>query len=306
MEWTADTISQLVLWAFIAAACAYAWHSMRKGWRESEKINRAVDEENRRKAESQEGLAAYWEARRRERNDLKKLILGDLKLIRRGEKRALGPKAVDALFALRKQDGDHPDTLKEWEPVVEGLKGEILDANAAQRLLDDRLYPDALEDEEELTQRIVDGLNRAAGDGNRVEAEVFEAMQALGGLKRRDARKKREEWEVEANNLHREEEEGRTFRAEMVGTARDIIRDTALSLGLSANDLDHLSFDEALKQICTLQSARELAKKPVEEREKIIRELDRADSDERRKVLRELDGGLYNTLNWFRNFVDKG
>jgi hypothetical protein len=86
MEWTADTISQLVLWAFIAAACAYAWHSMRKGWRESEKINRAVDEENRRKAESQEGLAAYWEARRRERNDLKKLILGDLKLIRRGER----------------------------------------------------------------------------------------------------------------------------------------------------------------------------------------------------------------------------
>jgi len=273
--------------------------------RESEKLSRAFDEQIRREAESQERLAAYREARRRERSDLKKLILDDLKLIRRGEKGALGPEAFEAVIALKREEGDHPETLNAWEPLIESLKCEILDTDAAQRLLDDLLYPDALEDEEELTHRISDGLDRATHSG-QIEPAVTEAIQGLRRLKDRDVRKVREEREAEAVERREEKERDRQLREEMKETARDIIRLHAQSLGLSANDFDHLSFDKALIQICTLQSAKELANKPVEERAKILRELDRADSEGRQKIFRELDGGLYDRLFWYQPFFDRG
>src|SRR5271163_172249 len=106
MKFTFDTVAQFGFWALMAVVTANACYSLWKGQRENQKINRAVDEQIRRGAESKERLAAYRETRRRERNKLKSLILEDFNSIRRGDKRALCPKAFEAVIALKKEQGD--------------------------------------------------------------------------------------------------------------------------------------------------------------------------------------------------------
>ncbi|HUZ90433.1 MAG TPA: hypothetical protein VMU78_00810 [Methylocella sp.] len=266
MEWTFDSATPLAIAALIGA---WGWYSFWKKERENQKINRAIEEQIKRKAESKERYTAYLEDRRSKLNNLKRLILDDFKLIRRGEKRSLGPEALVAVIALKKQHGDHPDTLNAWQPVIESLKGEISDADAAQELLDDLLYPDALEDIEELKQRIVNGLNRAA-DNNQIDPTVLEAAQALRKIEARAARKKREEWEAEARELRQQKEQDQKFREAMAEMASKSARNIGRMYGLPIDAFDGLSPEETLIEVRTLRAASELAKKPIDEREEIL------------------------------------
>jgi hypothetical protein len=269
MEWTFDTAESLAMAAFFGL-CAWSFWKM---MRENQEINRASEERFKREVEAKERYAAYLEDRHSKLNNLKRLILDDFKLIRRGEKRSLDPEALDAVIGLKEQQGDHPDTLNAWHPVIESLKGEISDADAAQKLLDNLLYPDALEDAEELKQRIINGLNRAA-DTNQIDATVLEAAQALRKIEVRDARKKREEWEAEARELREQKEQDQKFRdtmSEMASkSARNIGRMYARMYGLPIDTFDGLTPEETLIEVRTLRAASELAKKPIDEREEIL------------------------------------
>jgi hypothetical protein len=205
MEWTFDTVSEIAYWGILGGFIAYVWYSLASRQRESEKYSRAIDEQSRLKEESNERWNAHVAERRRVLNNLKRSILDDFDLIKHGEKRSLGPEAFDAVITLRDEQGEHPDTLNTWEPVIEKLRGEISDADAAQELLDDLLYPDALQDAEELKQRIIKGFDRAAGSSH-IDPAVLEAAQALRKIEARDARKKREEREEEARELRRQKD----------------------------------------------------------------------------------------------------
>jgi hypothetical protein len=264
MEFTFDTVEELGFWALMAVVTASVGYSLWKGQRENEKINRAVEEQIRREAESKERLAAYRETRRRERKSLKTLILDEFKLIRRGDKRALGSEALEAVLALGEQEGNHPETLNEWRPVIECLKGEITDADAARRLLDDLLYPETLEDVEELQKCVRDGLERAGVTG-QIDTSVDDAVQALREVSARDARKKREEWEAEARERCLEKEEDRKFAAVMDESVRGTLRVTALTFGLPSNAFEHLSIDEAWIQIRAIREMQKLSGAALEE-----------------------------------------
>ena len=175
------------------------------------------------------------------------------------------------MIALKEQHGDHPDTLNTWQPVIERLKGEISDADAAQELLDDLLYPDdALEDVEELKQRIVNGLNRAA-DNNQIYPTVLEAAQALRKIEAHAARKIREECEAEARELRQQKEQDQRFREAMAEMASKSARNIGRMYGLPIDAFDGHSPEETLIEVRTLRAASELAKKPIDEREEILK-----------------------------------
>jgi hypothetical protein len=106
-------------------------------------------------------------------------VLDDLKAIARGDKVRLDTEAMDAAKALQMREGEHPETLAAWAPVMDDLTAEnVKDANAIKRRLNELLYPDNLEDLEALKKRQADGLKKLAR-GEGPDSEAVEAAKAL-------------------------------------------------------------------------------------------------------------------------------
>jgi tripartite-type tricarboxylate transporter receptor subunit TctC len=123
-----DTALELVFAVIILAA---AWYSLRKIQKRNDEINRAANERNKRKEEAAERSRIYEENYQREGKALKKRVLDDLKAIGRGEKVRLDPETLRAVKALKIRQGEHPETVAAWAPLIDDLNAEIWDAKAA-------------------------------------------------------------------------------------------------------------------------------------------------------------------------------
>jgi hypothetical protein len=111
-------------------------YSFRKTRKESEKTNRAFDELNRRKEEAAERLRLYEESYQAEGKALKKLVLDDLEALAEGKKDRITLKTVEAVEALQSRQGEHPDTVAAWAPVIEDFRAGVLsDPKAKQAAL---------------------------------------------------------------------------------------------------------------------------------------------------------------------------
>jgi len=246
-----ETILVLLPMLLLVGPGVYAFHKQQK---RHDEINRAVEEQIKRKAEADERIRIYEEEYQREGKVLKKRVLDDLEAIVRGEKRRLDPEALDATKALQMRQGEHPETLAAWTPLMADLSAEIVDAKAMQMRIDDILYPESLEDVEALKKRVVDDLGRvASGDGSRLDPEALEAAKALNEMRARDARRKHEERESEAFERRRQKQSDERFSAAMDEMAKSSARNILRMHGLPETMLDGLPLDEVLARIRALR-----------------------------------------------------
>ena len=257
------------------------WYEFNEKQKKNREINRAIDERNELEAEAKERYRIYDENYQRENRALKKRVLDELKAIARGERLRLDPEALNAAKELGARQGEHPETLQAWAPVMDDLKGEILDPRALQSRIDDLLYPETLEDVEALKKRVRDNLEKLA-DGERLSPEALDAAKALNEIKARDTRRKREEDEAEDLERRLERDKDKKFRAAMDemawGSARNILR----SYGLSETALDGKSLDEVASWLRILRLDRQFEHLPEEERtERVIQEFHKELDQER-------------------------
>lgn len=103
---------------------------------------------------------------------------------------------MDAVKSLQMRQGEHPETMKAWAPVIQYLNGEIHDPRGIQSRLDDLLYPEALGDIEAPKRRVTDDLEKVSrGLKARLAPEALEAARALNEIRARDDRIRRPERE---------------------------------------------------------------------------------------------------------------
>jgi hypothetical protein len=248
------------------------------------------DDRDKRKAEAHERYGIYQENYKREEKAIKKRVLDDLKAIGRGEKVRLDPEALDAVEALKRRYGGHPEVLA-WAPLVAELSAEILDPNGAQRRLDDLLYPETLEDVEALNKLVFDDAQKIIRkEKSRLSPEALDATKALNDIRARDERKRREEEEEKALARRQEREADEQYRAAMDEMARNSTRMIARIYGLPEPELDGLSPHEVLVRVRTLRLLHELEKRPAEERKQLERDLDSEDDTRVNEAIRKLLG----------------
>jgi hypothetical protein len=216
------------------------WYDFNEKQKKNREYSRAIDEQNERKAEADERRRVYEENYQREGRALKKRVLEDLKAIARREKVRLDPAALDAVKALQMRQGEHPETVAAWAPLLADLSAEIIDATAIHNRLDDLLYPETLEDVEVLKKLVVEDLERLE-QGEPLTPEGLAASKALQEIRARDARKKREEREAEALERRLEKEADKRFSAAMEEMARDATRNILRMHGLPDTALEGLS-----------------------------------------------------------------
>jgi hypothetical protein len=144
--WNDFLLTFLVTWLvlfLVAVPVARGLHQKRE---EDDELNRAIDERNKRREEAEEH-------HRHEERAIKKPLLDGLRAIARGDKVRLGPEALDAAKTLRMRYGE----VVAWSLVMDDLSAEnVKDANGIKRRLNELLYPDNLEDLEELKKRVSD------------------------------------------------------------------------------------------------------------------------------------------------------
>lgn len=226
-------------------------------------MNRDIDEQNKRREEADERRRIYEENYQREGRLLKDCILGNLRAIGRGEQMRFSNEALDAVKALQMRQGDHPETLAAWAPLLEDLRAVSLDPRAIQRRFDDLLYPESLEDVQALKKRVMDDLERVSrGEKTNLEPEALDAAKSLNEIRARDARIRREENEAAVQARRLEEVSNRKFSAAMDEMARTSVRNILRMHGLSETALDGLPPHEALKHIRALRLSREVQSKP--------------------------------------------
>lgn len=241
-------VEEVVFWAILLAYLGWALHSFLKETKRREEVGLAIDEEIRRSAKR----AEYEHRYKAMRSALKELILRELTLARYEKRHSLSREALNALIALRAQAGDHPDTLREWEPVLEEFYSDNVDPDKAHQLLDEVLYPETLEDERELTRRVSAGLEQSMVSG-AADQSAIEAARSLRRIQARNARKEREEAEGEARERRRQKELDQKFRDHTDAEARKSMQTVARMYGLSSNAFDHLTLPEALARIQTIR-----------------------------------------------------
>ena len=181
---------------------------------------------------------------------------------------------MQAAEALCAREGDHPEMVRAWAPVLEDLRKEITDAERMHDRLNDLLYPDALEDIEALKKLADLGLQRVLkGEKAQEFPEGLKAAKALHKIKERDARKRREECEAELEEERLEKEKDKLFRSAMAEMTSSSLRNIARLYGLPENVFDDVPLDKVVEQIRTI---REMS--PVE-RQNYISELNARKTD---------------------------
>jgi hypothetical protein len=248
MQWTRPSVEDVVLWTMLLALCGLALRGFLKDIKRREEVSRAIDEKFQRSAKA----ADYAQQYRAARAALKVLILRELTLVRHQQKQSLGAEALNAVIALRAQAGDHPDILREWDPVLEEVYSEKVDPEKAHQLLDEVLYPETLEDERELTRRVSAGLEDSIKSGV-AEQSAVDAAISLRRIHDRNTRKQREEAEGEATERRYQEELDQKFRDHMDAETRKSMGNIARMYGLSSNAFDHLTLPDALARIQTIR-----------------------------------------------------
>lgn len=126
---------------FGAVILAVAWYSLRYVKQKNDVVNRAADKQIQNKAEAGERLRILRERYAQEEKRLRNRLVGDLKAIARGEKKRLGPDALEAAKALQARQGEHPETIAAWWPLMKDLSGEITNPNEICDRLDELLPP---------------------------------------------------------------------------------------------------------------------------------------------------------------------
>lgn len=152
-EWISEgTGFTLIIATILLVVGWYGFNEQQKKIRED---NRAIDEENERKAKAEEKYRIYHENYQREERALRKRVLDDLKAVARGDKRRLDPETVEAAKKIMERQGvnnpgmaeNYPEIVKPWTTLIDDLSAETLeDAKAIQNRLADLLYPETLEE----------------------------------------------------------------------------------------------------------------------------------------------------------------
>jgi hypothetical protein len=214
----------------------------------STSLNRAEDDRIereewlRQRAEANERLRIYNEKCQREEKALRKRVLDDLKAIARGEKQRLDPEAVEAAKEIMERKGvnnpgmaeRHPEIVKPWLALIDELSAEKLEnAKATQDLLSELLYPETLEDVQELQWWVVNRLVKMM-PGEKPDPEYTQAVQSLkeirAEIEARDRRRKQQEDEVWQQKRQQEEER----RKELDKIAEEIIKSHPRNMALTA------------------------------------------------------------------------
>jgi hypothetical protein len=243
-EWISEeTGLTLIIWTILLVG---GWY----GLNEQQKHSRAIDEQNERKAKAKESYRMNY---RREERARRKRVLDDLKAVTRGDKRRLDPEAVEAAKKIMERQGvnnpgmaeKHPEIVKPWTALIHDLSAETLeDAKAVQDRLADLLYPETLEDVEELERVRNEGFEQLSR-GERMGSEQLEAATALNEIRAREERhqKKEEEKEEEreeARALERLQEKKRNEKHAKIRDERrkSTARIIARGYGLPENAFD--------------------------------------------------------------------
>jgi hypothetical protein len=164
----------------------------------------------------------------------------------------LDPEALHAVRALQARQGEHPETLAAWSPLIADLNGEIRDAKAVHVRLNELLHPETLEDVAALQKHVIADLEKVAR-GSRPNTEALEAAKVLNDIRTRDARRKREEVESEAADRRQEQEKDKRFATAMDDIARASARNILRIHGLPETMLDGLPLDEVLTRVRALR-----------------------------------------------------
>jgi hypothetical protein len=279
-----DIISWLIFGALILIA---VWYSGRRIQKSNDEINRAVEKRIKEEEDAKERLRIYNENYQREDKALKKRILDGLKAIKRGDRQHLDPDALEAAKALQARQGS--GTIADWWPLMKDLSGEITDPVGIHDRLDELLYPETLENVDDLKRLVVDDFNRSMDRGEaKISPEAMEAGRALNKITQRKLRKQREEHEAEVRELRLEREKDKRFREEMDEMAREAARGILHSHGLPDTALDGLPLNKVLAHVQTLRLLRELEKRPSAEREQFKRDLDSEDDTRVNAAIKDL------------------
>jgi hypothetical protein len=174
------------------------WHQFREAERRREIERRADDERLHRKWEREEQYRIYEEGYRREGKALSQRVLDGLQAIARGEKSRLDAEATEAARGLQARQGEHPETVAAWALLMNDLSAEIIDPWLIRGRLNELLYPETLEDVDELKTLVQTELKTLVrGDNVSPNPAAADAAKALNNIKERDARRKRDEMEAE-------------------------------------------------------------------------------------------------------------
>ena len=179
-------------------------------------INQAAEERLERQHDAAEKYRIYEENYQREGTYLKTCVLDVLKAIARGEKQRLDYGAIEAARKIMERQGinnpgmaeNHPEIVELWTVLIHELCADSLkDPKAIQDRLADLLWPETLEDVDALKRRVKEGLAAVTeGRQARLDRDALEAAKTLNEIRERDARKTREEWELEAAAIRKEKE----------------------------------------------------------------------------------------------------
>jgi hypothetical protein len=261
------------LWSIIRTAREFVTRQKKN---HDDEVTRAAAQENRRKRE--ESLQIYRENYQLEEKALKRRILDELKAVTQGEKVRFAPEAIRAAKALQARHGDHRETVAAWAPVIRDLSAESVDAKALHSRLNDLLYPEALEDVEELKRLVIDNMKRVIAG----EKSDPTAAQALNQIRERHARKQHEEREFEAAERQKERETREEYAKAMTQMAKSSERNIARLYGLPENTFEGMPPHEVLMNMRLLRLNRKFEHLPIEEREeRIFQELEKELDQER-------------------------
>lgn len=267
-------VSGLVALGFLVLIAVIFVLDVGKRTAANEKINREEEERRKKREEAQERVRAYEELYASVGKGLKKTLLEDLEAIAPGEKGRLSTSAMQAAEALCAREGNHPETVSAWAPVLEDLRKEITDAEQMHDRMNDLLYPDALEDAEALKKPADLGLQRVLkGEKAQEFPEGLRAAKALHKIKERDALKRREEYEAKLEEEHLEKQKDERFRSAMAEMTSSSLRNIVRLYGLPENVFDGVPLDKVVEQIRTI---REMS--PVD-RQNYISELNARNTD---------------------------
>ena len=261
MEIEFETILTVAVGTLIVSIFLRDFHKSKKA---ADEMNRAVEARFKLQAERKERGRVSEENYRRQGKLLKKTVLDALQSIERGERRGLDFEAIEAVIALRARDGDHPEIKNAWDPIMEELKGEIVDGTAMRDRINDLLYPDALEDVEALKSTIFNGLNedwRAALS----DREFIEANATIRKINARDARIKQQNLEAEIESFRMQKQKDQKYREASGENTRGSIRSIAQMYGMPANSFDHLTSIEAIIIITTIRKLHESTGRDIKE-----------------------------------------
>lgn len=283
---------------FISIPAVLVIYHLRKQHKESRELNRTVEGRIQREAEAKERLRIYNENYQCKEKALRRRVVDDLKAVARGDKRRLDPETVEAAKKIMERQGvnnsgmakRHPEIVKSWATLIDDLSAESLeDAKAMRDRLADLLYPETLDDADELWNQIGKGLEKISR-GESPSSEDLEAAAALNEIRARDERRRREEEEIEEGKRSQEKkqrgEQARLMDEMMKSSARNIAR----LYGLPEDAFEGMRPEEVAMHARVLRLSRKFAHLPAEEREaRALEELETELNQERQESRRRTE-----------------